>query len=317
MNLNNIYIILNIFLGSQFIPRCLKCYPKTVNSYLEKQIVEYIKSIYNGEVIENDRQLINPLELDIVIPEKKLAIEFNGDYWHSEKAGIDINYHLNKTEMCEKLGYQLIHIFEHEWLNPIKQNILKEKLKYLLGIDQYIIYARKCVVKKINTKEKNKFLNENHIQGEDKSKIKLGLFYDNQLVSLMTFIKPRFNRNYQWELSRFASLNGYRIIGGASKLLKYFERIYKPKSLITYADRRFSKGNLYNKLGFTLLSKTSPNYFYVKGDELLTRYQCQKHKLQKVLGDKFDKSLSETENMNKNGFIKIYDCGNYVFTKQY
>mgnify|MGYP003571250476 CR=1 FL=1 len=300
-------------------PRCLDCYPFVSGySYKEKEVVDFIKSIYNGEIIENTRKLISPLELDIVIPEKKLAIEFNGNYWHSEQSGTDKNYHLNKTNLCEQKGYQLIHIFQYQWSNLQKQNILKEKLKYLLGIDQKVIYARKCIIKEISTKEKNKFLNENHIQGEDKSKVKLGLFFENKLVSVMTFVKPRFNKNYQWELSRFASLNGYRIVGGASKLLKYFEITYKPKSLITYADRRYSKGNLYTKLGFNLDHISKPNFVWMKDDhsKILNRLQCFKKNVQKMFDD-YDNNLSISENLIKHFFIRIFDCGNLVYIKKY
>ena len=132
----------------------------------------------------------------------------------------------------------------------------------------------------------------------------------------MTFCKSRFNKNFEWELSRYSSSK--HVIGGASKLLKYFERIYKPKSLITYADRRFSQGNLYFKLGFTFDHFSSPNYFYSnKNLKIYSRIQCQKHKLKDILKDKFNENLSEFENMYLNGYNKIYDCGNYVFIKQY
>jgi hypothetical protein len=170
-----------------------------------------------------------------------------GDYWHSEKYKPS-EYHLNKTLECEKIGYKLIHIFEYEWLN--KQDIIKNKLNFYLNSYKECIYARKCMVKEISVSDKNKFLNKYHIQGEDKSKIKLGLFYQDELVAVMTFGKPRFNKNYEYELIRYATSK--HVIGGAGKLLKYFERNYKPKSIITYADRRFSQGNMYSKLGFTL-----------------------------------------------------------------
>ena len=134
-------------------------------------------------------------------------------------------------------GYKLIHIFEHEWIN--KQEIIKSKLKALFGVEQERIYARKCIIKEISNKEKNDFLNQFHIQGEDKSKVKLGLFFADELVAIMTFGKPRFNKNYEYELIRYATSK--HVIGGASKLLKYFEHVYKPKSIITYADRRFSQ----------------------------------------------------------------------------
>ena len=114
----------------------------------------------------------------------------------------------------------------------------------------------------------------------------------------MTFCKSRFNKNYEWELSRYSSSK--HVIGGAGKLLKYFERIYKPKSLITYADRRFSQGKLYYKLGFTFDHFSSPNYFYCDQNlNILSRIHCQKHKLKDILKD-FDESLSESENMTLN-----------------
>ena len=175
--------------------------------------------------------------------------EFNGTYWHREDK-LGKTYHLNKTNYFNNLGYKLIHIWEYDWINPIKQNILKEKIKALLGVDQTKIYARKCIIKKISSKEKNEFLNKHHIQGEDKSKVKLGLFFENELFAVMTFGKPRFNKNYEWELIRYATKSGYHVLGGAGKLLKYFERNYNPKSIITYADRSYSQGNMYKQIGF-------------------------------------------------------------------
>ena len=236
------------------------------------------------------------MELDIVIPEIKLAIEFDGNYWHSDKFKQEKNYHLNKTIECEKMGYRLIHIFEHEWIK--KQDIVKAKLKSIFNRDQQSIYARKCVIKEITSKEKNEFLNKTHIQGEDKSNVKLGLYNNDELVAVMTFCKSRFNKNFEWELSRFSSSK--HVIGGASKLLKYFERVYKPKSLITYADRRFSQGKLYFMLGFTFDHFSSPNYFYCDQNlKIYSRIHCQKHKLKDILKN-FDESLSENENMALN-----------------
>lgn len=203
-------------------------------------------------------------------------------------------------------------IFEHQWENKVQQEIIKLKLKVLLNIDQKRIYARKCEVKEISSKEKNEFLNSYHIQGEDKSKIKLGLFFETELVAVMTFTKPRFNKNYQWELSRYASK--YKVIGGAGKLLKYFERNYKPESIITYADRRFSKGNLYNKLGFTLDHISEPGFVWIKSNHmtLLNRMQCFKESLKKLFND-YDENISVDENLINHHFTKLYDCGNLVY----
>lgn len=211
--------------------------------------------------------------------------------------------------MCEKEGYQLIHIFEHEW--DFNQELLKEKLKAILGVYQEKVYARKCTVKEINTKTKNEFLNKYHIQGEDKSKIKLGLFYKQELIAVMTFGKPRFNQQFNWELIRYATSK--HVIGGAGKLLAFFRKHYIG-SIITYADRRFSKGNMYEKLGFIFLKYSEPNYWWVKDNEILSRYQTQKHNLKDILKDKFDSNKTEIENMLSAGYYQIYDCGNFVYS---
>ena len=292
----------------EYMPRCLNCYPY-VNGYsnLQKEVVEFIKSIYNGKIIENDRIILNGKELDIYLPEKRFAIEFDGLFWHNDKPE---NYHINKTELCQKQNIHLIHIFEDEWL--YKQNIVKDRIKSILGIDITRIYARKCIIKEIDIQTSNEFLENNHLQGKDNAKIRYGLFYNDELVSVMTFGKPRFNKNYQYELIRFASKIGYQVIGGASKLLSYFKKNYKG-SIISYADRRYSNGKLYEAIGFKLIDKSQPNYFYVKWTQKLSRYQCQKHKLKNILKNKFNSDLSESENMQLNGFDKIYDCGNLIF----
>ena len=185
------------------------------------------------EKLENDRKTLDGLELDIVLPKNNLAIECNGNYWHTELQGKDKHYHLNKTVECEKKNIQLLHILESEWID--KSDIWKSIINSKLGLSNRI-YARKCEIKEIlDPKIKNDFLECNHLQGKDRSSIKLGLYYQRELVSVMTFCKSRFNKNYEWEISRFASLLDTTIIGGASKLLSHFKKVYNPKSIITYA----------------------------------------------------------------------------------
>ena len=186
-------------------------------------------------------------------------------------------------------------------------------IKSRLGLNNKI-FARKCIIKELKSSECRDFLNENHLQGFCQAKINVGLFYEDELVSVMTFSKPRFNKKYEYELIRFASKRNYTVIGGASKLWKYFVNEYSPKSVITYANRRFSNGDLYYKLGFNLLEIVYPNYFYFKeGDlKLYSRVKFQKHKLKDVL-DTFDENLTETENMFNNNYKRIFDCGNLKF----
>lgn len=186
-------------------------------------------------------------------------------------------------------------------------------MKDVLDVGVNKIYARKCNIKSLKSDECKEFLNTYHIQGYENASINLGLFYDNELVSLMSFSKPRFNKRVEWELIRFVNKSGIRIVGGASKLFKYFTRNYSPNSIISYSNRDKFTGDIYNILGFDLDSYSPPNYVWVKDNIIYTRYQCQKHKLSKLLGDKFDSSLSESDNMRNNYFNKIYDCGNAVY----
>ena len=298
----------------RLLPRCPNCYPLQAGvSSGEIDLLEYVKSIYDGEIIDKDRSVIRPLELDIYLPEKKVAIEFDGLYWHSEDQGKGEDYHLAKTSMCNENGIRLIHVFEDEWRK--QQDIVKDRIKSSLGIGQQTIFARKCTVGVIDAKMSNEFLDANHIQGADNAPIRYGLFFKDELVAVMTFGKPRFSKGYDWELIRFASKLGTHVSGGASKLLKHFRNEYHG-SVVSYADRRYSDGNLYEKLGFRLNNISQPNYWYVKNFEKLPRYACQKHRLPALLGEFFNPEWSESENMEFNGWNKVYDCGNLVYVKE-
>ena len=293
------------------IPRCQVCNPLINVGYskMETELVDILKD--NFELILNDRTILDGKELDIYIPFKKVSIEFNGIFWHSELYGKNKNYHLDKTKKCNEQGINLIHIFETEWME--KKDLVISIIHSKLGKFEKRLYARNCDIREISPQIKNKFLEENHLQGSDKSTIKLGLFFEGELVSVMTFGNSRFNKNYQFEMHRFCNKKGHQIVGGASKLWSYFVRNYFPESVITYADRRYYGGSFYDTLGFTKVGASTPNYFYFKGkNKLLSRIQFQKHKLQNIL-ETFDPTLTEWENMQLNGYNRIWDCGNYVF----
>jgi hypothetical protein len=278
-------------------------------SNIEKEVVSFIDSL-NINFIENDRTLLDGKELDIYIPSKNIAIEFNGLYWHSDLF-IDKHYHLNKTNNCEKLGIQLIHIFEDEWL--YKQDIVKSRLRNILGLTTSKIYGRKCDIKEVTTKDKGEFLNDNHIQGTIGSKINLGLYYKDELISLMTFGKRPMLNNCEYELIRFCNKLDTSVIGGASKLLKYFIRNYNPNEIISYADRRWSNGGMYEKLGFDKLKLNQPSFFIIEGKLRKSRFKYQKHKLND-LGFDVDKDKSALENLSNNNINIIYDSGSLTYS---
>jgi len=265
-------------------PNCPICNPKH-RSNIQQELYNFLSNVYNGRIVENDRTQILPLELDFYLPDKKFAIELDGIICHSENFGSKSrSYHLNKSTECEKKNIKLLHIFENEWIN--KQNIVKSIIKSNLGIYDKVIYAKDCKIKEISDEQKNIFLGENHLQGKDISKIKLGLFNDNKLISVMTFSKSRFNKNVEYEMTRFANKLDTKVVGGASKLFKHFIKVYNPVSIISYSDKRYFTGEIYKNLGFNYIEDTSPNYFYfdLKSPlQLLNRMQFQKHKLSNIL----------------------------------
>ena len=287
-------------------PHCYPCYRSRGEAEINNFVSQYFPTLTNNRTILNGAP--HP-ELDIYIPSKNVAIEYNGLYWHSETQGKDKYYHVTKTNLCEERGIHLIQIFEDEWEN--KSSIIKNRLKNILGLTPYKLGARQCEVREIDNNLSKKFLEKYHIQGYCTASIRLGLFYKNRLVALMTFGKSRFNKNYDWELLRYVTIGNFNIIGGAGKLLSHFRSNYSG-SIISYADRRWSQGELYKSLGFTELKSSEPAYFYTKDDIRYSRVMFQKHKLKDVL-EIFDETLSEAENMENNGYCRVYDCGSKVF----
>lgn len=293
---------------------CPQCFPRGQGSSKgEREVCEYTKFL-GFDVLENDRTIIKPKELDIVIPSKNIAIEYNGLYYHSTLRRPDFSpkYHLNKTLECKKLGLRLIHIFEDEWV--YKNEIVKERLKHILGLtqDNNVIYARDCFIKEIDSETKNEFLKSYHIQGSDMSVIKLGLFSKNdELLSVMTFGIGNLAKGSReipgvFELNRFCYKKGYRIIGAAGKLLEYFKRNYDWIEIFTYADLRWSNGNLYRTLGFSSDEKIRLDCWY-------TNTLVRVHKFAITFRKGKPKHISENIVKELSDYGKIWGCGNLKF----
>ena len=304
------------------IPYCPICYPNIGKSRLEIDICNFIKEIIpQEEIIQSDRNILKIInkELDIYIPSKKLAIEFDGLFWHSDTMILNHDYHLIKTDICNKQEIQLIHIFEDEWL--YKQDIVKSILKSKLGIFDKTIYARQCEIKEVDYNQTKDFLIENHIQGFCNYSISYGLYYNDELVSVMTFGGYRLSTGRkpiddEYELLRFCNKLSYHIPGGASKLFKHFMKNYGPKKIISYCDRRWFCGNVYIALGFKFSKVTDPSYWYFKQEKSsinrFNRFVFRKSELSKLLDD-YDSNKTEYENMLNNGYSRIWDCGNFLF----
>jgi AraC-like DNA-binding protein len=288
----------------------------------EKEIIDFINTLTKTTIQTNTRNIISPKELDIYLPEYNTAIEFDGIFWHSydkQETTDQRLYHLDKTQRCKEKNITLFHIFENEWLDPNKQDIWKSIISRAICFPGRRIFARKCKIEIVNVADKKKFVNDNHLQGDVPSSTNIGLYYNNELVSVMTFGRPRFNNKYSWEILRYCTKKYTSIIGGASKIWKYFLNNYEG-SIISYCDIRYSTGNIYKLLGFKYLHHSKPNYYYTtaktnKNGQILleSRVKYQKHKLARLLPE-FNPTLIESQNMFNNGYRRIWDCGNLVFS---
>ena len=287
--------------------RCMTCNP--TGSLEEIQVRDYITSL--GLTVEsNNRTIIGPLELDIWIPEKNVAIEYCGLYWHREGMGKDRHYHSNKTKLCREKGIKLVTLFSDQWIG--NRSIVESRLQQLLGQQANTVGARSCTVSEINNSMSSEFLLRNHLQGHCSAKYKWGLFSKNQkLLAVMTFGASRFKKGEN-ELLRFAVESSWSVPGAAGKLLAAHMASTQCTDLISYSDNAWGYTDFYGKIGFRHESDGSPGYSYVdltnRKFGRLNRMQFQKHKLSNLFGS-VDTASTEYEIMKANGYDRIWDCG--------
>ena len=293
------------------------------SSTYEKSLQDFLRE-NNLFYTTHNRKIVSPLELDIFIPSLNIAIEFNGNKYHTEWFGGKTRmYHLNKTRLCQKNHIKLIHIFEDEYV--YKKDIVFNKLSHILNLQQDLpkIMGRKCKIKEVIKSEAETFLNTYHIQGYDPSTIHYGAYYNNELIAVMSFMKTRKNEN-DWELTRFASNFHYVCQGVGGKLFKHFIREHNPNTVKSFADRRWTineENNLYKQLGFKFVSYTNPDYKYYNTNvdkyKRWHKFGFRKQILLKKYPDKLDKNMTEREMVKALGYDRIWDCGliKYVWSK--
>ena len=258
-----------------------------------------------------DRTVLDGKEIDLYYPELQFGIEFNGNYWHSELKK-DRDYHKNKSLLAMSKGVRLFHIFEYEWNNQLT----REKIKHILSNKIYgdrltKIYARMCTVQRIENTLGYEFADKYHLQNRAKASVTYGCYYKNNLIGIMSFGAPRFNSGYEWELIRLCWRYDVAVVGGTEKLFAKFLSDYNPNNILSYCDITKFDGNIYKKLGFNLIDLTEPNYKWVniETNEVKSRYEAQARNL----GDCKISGETEKETMNRLGYTRIYDCGNFKF----
>lgn len=294
---------------------CPKC--SGSQSKAEVALLEWIKGELSGvEVLERCRSAIPPYELDIYVPSLRVAIEFNGLYWHSADKSSDgefRNKHLQKLQRCQEAGIRLVQIREDRWTD--RREACCSIVANALHLPMRKENARNCEIVEMKSIDAMNFLIQNHLDGAVRASVSLGLRLDGEVLSVMTFAKPRYSASADWELVRFASKPFVRVRGAAGKLMAAF-RASNSGSVVSYCNLEYGSGGVYRAIGMKQVSQSRPGYLWAKnGQRAYSRYQTQKHKLSALLSV-FDPLLSESENMFANGFRRYWDSGNFVFMTQ-
>lgn len=276
-------------------------------SLRENDLFEYIVSILSEEieVLQNTRVLTKPREIDIYIPDKKVAIEFNGLYWHTENKGRDRRFHHDKWKKCKEQGVQLITVWEDDW--RLKEEVVKSMIAHKLGVGcEKRVYARETKLHEIGHKEASEFLSNNHIQGKCNGTVRYGLFYNGDLVAVSVW------RKYQdiLYLDRYAT--SCTVVGGMGKMLKYgklYAEEHGLSKIITFADHEVSDGSLYETLGFTRDNELSPDYKYVVDGQRKHKFGYRLKRFKNDPDLLYQEGLTEKQLADLNGLDRVWDCG--------
>lgn len=289
-------------------------------STMEDDVCKFLDSL-GVSFNRHRRDIIKPYELDIYLPDFRVAIECNPTATHNSSipfydcdSPISPSYHKMKTDLCIQEGIQLFHLFGYEW--EYKKDIMKSMLSNILGKSSDKIYARNTKVVELDPVICYSFLDKNHRQGRAYSAVKLGLIHEDEIVAVMTFGKPRRtigDGRYDWELVRFCNKLNTNVVGGASKLFQYFIKRYRnTNSIVSFSDRAHTTGNLYRKLGFSEIRSSDPGYVWVdtRTDVAYNRINAQKQNLKQFLHDEtIDLSKTEKQIMEEHEFVQVFDSG--------
>jgi G:T-mismatch repair DNA endonuclease (very short patch repair protein) len=274
----------------------------------------------NRSIIDGPNGKSHGLELDLYLPDYRIGIEINDLANHSvnpiRNAGLIANnreYHLYKTKNCSEKGVRLIHIWEWE----LKKNFEKLSRWLLNELDnsKKKVFARKCEVKAVSPDEEKQFLDEFHLQGYSKSETCYGLYFNDELLQVMSFVKSRYDKKYQHEILRLCTKNGYAVVGGAARLLNHFIKEKDPESIISYCDYSKFNGSSYEKIGMKLEKLSKPTAYYCNFDmHVINESMLMRYGVDSILGTDYGKGTDNKELIMKHGYLPVYNCGNLIFT---
>lgn len=285
------------------------------NTFTISKINKEIAKILADNNIQTEFEFtLDKYSYDIHILNTNILLEINPTYTHNStigakfskfsKAPLAKNYHIEKTKLALDNQYRCMHIWDWDDIDKII-NTLKPKTK---------IYARKCTIREVSIEDTSEFLNKYHLQDNCKGQnIRLGLYYNDELVQLMTFGKPRYNKNYEYELLRLCTKFEYMILGGSEKLFNYFIETYSPKSIVSYCDNSKFTGDVYEKLNFKLKDYGNPSKHWFNGEKHITDNLLRQRGFDQLFKTNYGKGTSNEELMKDIGFVEIYDCGQSTY----
>lgn len=301
---------------------------KTIETNRKRYGVDYTCLVFSGKYKGNDssynRSFAKLLDDVGIVYEREFLlekysydfkvgntlIEINPTATHNThfnpygKNRIDVNYHRDKSKLAKDSGYHVIHVFDWDDTDKVVQ-LLK---------DRVTVYARNCDIRVVSDVDTNNYLDMYHLQSTCRGqKIRLGLYYNNQLVSLMTFGKSRFNKNFEYELLRYCS--HYNVVGGAEKLFKHFINEYKPSSIVSYCDTSKFSGKVYDALGFTYVKTNSPrkHWYSTKEKRHITDGLLLNQGYDRLFKENHGKGTSNEELILVRGYLPVYDCGQATY----
>lgn len=284
----------------------------------ETEMLQFVQSLSDDARKIRLRHNGRRYELDVFIEDRRIAIEYCGEYWHSD-INLGRNYHKAKREWCEEQGICLITVFEHEW--HTKRELIESMISTRLGFAQTRLNARDMTIIEISNQRAKEFHNNNHVSGGVNAAAHYGLAVGDDIYSVISVSKPRWNANHDMEIVRFSSRRETIVRGGFSKLFKHVLKEFDPSSVLAYCDLRFGTGGVYNHNGFEATHDTVPNYWYYdkrsdKEGSFESRQKYQKSKLSNF--PEYDSKKTERQIMLERGYYRIFDCGSraYVWTKK-
>ena len=287
---------------------CGRCHPNS-SSQAELEIGDFIQAL-GFEVSRNNRRVISPKEIDVLVAERSFGLEYEGLFWHSEAGGKTPSAHLHKTRECERMGIALLRVYADQWRT--KRPIVESMVRHRLGLSKHRIHGRQCTVAEVSGKTAARFMDRSHMYGSTAAGKAFGLTHDGALVAVVTLRVPRQRRHREMglvEIARFASAPNTVVLGGFQKLLPHaveWARGREFSGMISYADLDTGTGGVYLKAGFELMGETGPSYWYTNGVDRLDRFKYRAKQ-----------GRSEREVAGESGVYRIYGAGSRIFTRKF